>query len=61
MPHQHAEWLGEDYDTFKAKAVAQTPLRRAGTPEEQAAVITFLCSDDARFMTGETLTVSGGL
>ena len=61
MPHQHAEWLGEDYETFKAKAVAQTPLRRAGTPEEQAAVITFLCSDDARFVTGETLTVSGGL
>jgi 3-oxoacyl-[acyl-carrier protein] reductase len=40
MPQQHAEWLGEDYETFKASAVAQTPLRRAGTPEEQAAVKT---------------------
>src|SRR5437660_8848278 len=39
MPQQHAEWLGEDYEAFKASVVAQTPLRRVGTPEEQAAVI----------------------
>jgi len=61
MPQQHAAWLGEDYEAFKASIVAQTPLRRVGTPEEQAAVITFLCSDDASFITGETLVVSGGL
>jgi 3-oxoacyl-[acyl-carrier protein] reductase len=61
MPQQHAAWLGEDYEAFKARAVSQTPLRRAGTPEEQAAVIAFLCSDDASFITGETLSVSGGL
>jgi 3-oxoacyl-[acyl-carrier protein] reductase len=61
MPQQHAAWLGEDYEAFKARAVSQTPLRRVGTPEEQAAVITFLCSDDASFITGETLVVSGGL
>jgi len=61
MPQQHAEWLGQDYETFKARVVAQTPLKRVGTPEEQAAVITFLCSDDASFLTGETLTVSGGI
>jgi 3-oxoacyl-[acyl-carrier protein] reductase len=61
MPQQHAAWLGEDYEAFKARAVSQTPLRRVGTPEEQAAVITFLCSDDASFLTGETLSVSGGL
>ena len=61
MPQQHAEWLGEDYETFKARAVGQTPLQRAGTPEELAAVIAFLCSLDASFVTGETLSVSGGL
>jgi 3-oxoacyl-[acyl-carrier protein] reductase len=60
MPQQHADWLGEDYETFKARAVSQTPLRRAGTPEDQAAVIAFLCSDDGSFITGETLQVSGG-
>jgi 3-oxoacyl-[acyl-carrier protein] reductase len=61
MPQQHAQWLGEDYETFKARAVANTPLGRAGTPDDQAAVIAFLCSDDASFITGETLQVSGGL
>lgn len=60
MPQQHAGFLGENYETFKARAVANTPLRRVGTPEEQAAVITFLCSDDAAFITGQTISVSGG-
>jgi 3-oxoacyl-[acyl-carrier protein] reductase len=61
MPQQHAEWLHEDYEAFIARVISQTALRRAGTVEEQAAVITFLCSEDARFITGETLVVSGGL
>lgn len=61
MPQQHAEWLGEDYESFKARVISQTPLRRAGTPEEQAAVIAFLCSDEASFVTGETLSVGGGV
>jgi 3-oxoacyl-[acyl-carrier protein] reductase len=61
MPEQHAKWLGEDYETFKASVVSQTPLRRVGTPAEAAAVITFLCSDDAAFVSGETLAVGGGL
>ncbi len=43
MPEQHAAWLGEDYEAFKARNEAQIPLRRVGTPEEHAAVITFLC------------------
>ena len=61
MPQQHAEWLKEDYESFKARVTAQTPLRRVGTPEEQASVVAFLCSDDASFITGETLVVGGGL
>jgi 3-oxoacyl-[acyl-carrier protein] reductase len=37
------------------------PARRAGTPEEVAAAVRFLASDDAAYVTGITLTVDGGL
>lgn len=38
-----------------------TQMKRLGTPEEVAAAAAFLASDDASFVTGETLGVSGGL
>jgi NAD(P)-dependent dehydrogenase (short-subunit alcohol dehydrogenase family) len=38
-----------------------TPLRRWGTPEDVADVVAFLASDAARFVTGETICVDGGL
>jgi 2-hydroxycyclohexanecarboxyl-CoA dehydrogenase len=38
-----------------------TAMQRLGTPEEVAGAIAFLASDDASFVTGHTLTVSGGL
>jgi NAD(P)-dependent dehydrogenase (short-subunit alcohol dehydrogenase family) len=38
-----------------------TQLRRLGKPEEVAAAVAFLASDDAAYVTGETLGVSGGL
>jgi glucose 1-dehydrogenase len=37
------------------------PMNRAGTAEEMAAVTAFLCSDDAAYITGQTLFVDGGL
>lgn len=40
---------------------AQTQLRRLGTPEEVAAAVAFLASEDASYITGETLGVSGGM
>jgi 2-hydroxycyclohexanecarboxyl-CoA dehydrogenase len=41
--------------------ISKTVLRRLGQPEEVAAAITFLASDDASYVTGQTLGVSGGL
>jgi 3-oxoacyl-[acyl-carrier protein] reductase len=41
--------------------VANTPLGRFGSPEDVAAAVRFLCSDEASFITGEVLLVDGGL
>ena len=43
------------------KMVRAVPLKRMGTAVEQAAPIVFLASDDAGYITGQTLSVSGGL
>ena len=38
-----------------------TPLSRVGEPEDVADVVVFLCSDQARFITGQTIVVDGGM
>jgi NAD(P)-dependent dehydrogenase (short-subunit alcohol dehydrogenase family) len=43
-----------------AQATGEVPLGRLGRPEEIAWAVVFVASDQARFMTGETLYVSGG-
>ncbi|HSU18254.1 MAG TPA: glucose 1-dehydrogenase [Acidobacteriaceae bacterium] len=49
---------GSDFET---NAVAQTPLGRSGRPEDIADVVTFIASDDARWVTGSLLQAGGGL
>ncbi len=46
---------------IREKMVAATLVSRAGRPEEVAAAIAYLGSDDSSFVTGETIAVSGGI
>jgi len=47
-------------DRYKEMIIRDTPLGRMGTPEEIANVISFLASDEASFMTGACVEVTGG-
>jgi 2-hydroxycyclohexanecarboxyl-CoA dehydrogenase len=52
---------GELGERLKQGMIDSTSMRRIGQPEEVAAAIAFLASDDASFVTGQTINVSGGL
>jgi NAD(P)-dependent dehydrogenase (short-subunit alcohol dehydrogenase family) len=52
--------LMDDPETGKAWVDARVPLGRIGKPEEVAAAVCFLASDDASYITGSTLVVDGG-
>jgi 2-hydroxycyclohexanecarboxyl-CoA dehydrogenase len=55
------EQLGELGDKLVKTMVGATALRRLGQPDEVAAAIAYLASDDASYVTGQALGVSGGL
>ncbi|WP_371813868.1 SDR family oxidoreductase [Diaphorobacter sp. HDW4A] len=48
-------------ESFRESLMATTPLRRLARPEDVAGPVLFLASDLSGFMTGQTLTVDGGL
>jgi 3-oxoacyl-[acyl-carrier protein] reductase len=48
-------------DEIKLRYQERIPLNRFGTPEDVAAVVSFLASEDASYITGQTLRVDGGM
>jgi 3-oxoacyl-[acyl-carrier protein] reductase len=46
---------------FRQKVIEMTPLGRWGTPDDVAAAAVFLASDDAAFLTGQMISVNGGV
>jgi 3-oxoacyl-[acyl-carrier protein] reductase len=55
-----AERVGSTAEEHQAMVAERTPLRRVGRPEEVAAAIAFLASDEASYVSGQTLYVNGG-
>ncbi len=60
MMERDARDSGLPFDAYYERLVAPIPAKRAAKPEEVAAAILFLASDEAAFMTGATLSVDGG-
>jgi enoyl-[acyl-carrier protein] reductase III len=54
-------YTGDTWPRYASNAVKRTPVGRVGTPEDVADAITFLCSEQAAFVVGQTLLVDGGL
>jgi len=52
--------LGIMEGDFKKQLAAQTPLGRVGQPEDIASIAVFLASPESGWLTGETVTASGG-
>jgi 3-oxoacyl-[acyl-carrier protein] reductase len=61
MTRDTAARLGVDFDDFVAGAVESIPVGRAGWPEDVAAAILYLASEEAGFVSGQVLYVSGGI
>ncbi len=60
MTDQTAARLGMSVEDFRAAAAGRNPVRRVGFPEDIAAAVAFLCSEEASYITGQVLYIDGG-
>ncbi|MEW2385917.1 3-oxoacyl-ACP reductase FabG [Micromonospora sp. NPDC047707] len=60
MTKATADRLGADWDTYLATRAKQTPVGRAGQPQDIAHAVSFLVSDGAGFVSGQVIYVAGG-
>lgn len=60
MTDATAARLKLDVDEFRRLNAEANPVKRVGHPEDIAAAVAFLCSDEASYITGQTLYVDGG-
>jgi len=60
MTRATAERQGHDFEQMKEAAAARIPVRRVGRPEDIAGVASFLTTDDASYVNGQVIYVSGG-
>jgi 3-oxoacyl-[acyl-carrier protein] reductase len=60
MTDATAARVGVSVEDFRKAVADRNPVRRVGTPADIAAAAAFLCSDEASYITGQTLYVDGG-
>ena len=60
MTEQTAARIGVSFEDFQTAIASSVAVRRVGTPEDIAAAIAFLASDEAGYVSGQTLYVDGG-
>lgn len=68
MTDMHAEEIearatawGVTFDEARERTAASVPLRRLGTPDDVAAVVSWLAGPDSAYVTGQTISVNGGI
>jgi 3-oxoacyl-[acyl-carrier protein] reductase len=60
MTKQTADRMGMDFEQYKVGAASTIPVQRIGQPEDIAAAVAYLASEEAGFVSGQTLYVRGG-
>ena len=60
MTQATAARQGLDYEEWKSTVARDIPLGRIGKPEDIAAVASFLCRDEAGYISGQVIYVNGG-